>query len=364
MGKVISLVVASLAVYSVHGMKRVWPESPFSDDEKNSQTPFWERLSSMSNEEILKLMSSDERTALQAEFSQFKELSDVPRIMVSDMGWGEAGLGQADTQPQFTCGPPCDASFNWIGLGPASKHIAEHAKHGDYTIKGLCRDMGGSGAAQEFTIPRGASQEFIENGGNFDGVHWNGTSALRLHLREDFGCARARCIGLRCRYYSEGGNKEYCSDPSRNCWNEGCGLSVTGEGVRRVETYYSGPPRNEVERWISIAREAGESEPAPTPTSEGIPGCNLLQNKAPWRAALWDLQWDLIRNSWWMRNVFRIYRQSGTLRQAQQDAFADEQTVYGRNLDETASVTSSTFTIDSNDIRRRRRRLLQRLQGN
>lgn len=174
-------------------------------------------------------------------------------------------------------------------------------------------------------------------------------------------------MGLKCPFYPVGGNKEHCI--KNLCWNDGCGLFVTGESTsaRTVAIARSGPDMNraELEKWIDFSNYI--SEPAATPEAYIPPNTGLLFG-APWRAALRDYQWDLIRNCWMLRNLFKCLdkRQSGAkaARQAR-EAIAAEKRVYGRNLDETASVTSTSVTNNADDARvRRRRRLLSRLQGN
>merc|ERR1711964_227797 len=105
-------------------------------------------------------------------------------------------------------------------MGSTIRHIWLHAKHGDYVLQGLCREMSG-GVLGQFTIPQGSTQDFIEFGGGncraldqvehsfqncemeslrWDSTHdpaswsnsgpapWQGIRKLRTHVREFRGC--------------------------------------------------------------------------------------------------------------------------------------------------------------------------------
>merc|ERR1711964_172402 len=144
--------------------------------------------------------------------------------------------------------------------------------------------------------------------------------------------------------------------------DEGCGLSVTGEGDTRVETYYSGPPRNEEEAAAWLVRYAEGSSPAPTPQSAAPPACNMLTGHAPWLEVLRCFQWHYIKDSVWIRDIFKFKAPDGYKSPFELSPLECCRH-RNRGRDPTDGVTCIACRRPYMTENAERRRLLERLQG-
>jgi len=120
----------------------------------------------------------------------------------------------------------------WIALDNTAGHILEHLEHGPYVLKGICYEMGGRGVDGEVVIGQGSSLDYIREGAG----EWKGTHVLRKHLREQYGCK------------SSTARRELHPLSKRRR----CESFVSGFGAGRVKNVYTGKyvPTKEQFKWL------------------------------------------------------------------------------------------------------------------